>query len=126
MNGTLDQKGDQVETRSGEADSARHTRIKLDWDTTSFAELQIEFDYNPHGDEYLNDPVKDTYFFRSSKGAGFVKNRITDKDSPYKWEYLITLERSTRLVDENAMGTVMRYAGSTVEKIVFRMLSPYE
>lgn len=123
---SLTAQGSGRRIRSGNSDPAQHTRIKLDWNESDVAELQIEFFYKPQGDEYLNDPVKDAYFFRSSKGASFVKNKITDKDTPYKWEYVITLDRVDGLTDSKAMGTVMNYSGITKEQIVLRLLTPYE
>ncbi|HEX2627604.1 MAG TPA: hypothetical protein VHM26_01285 [Chitinophagaceae bacterium] len=112
--------------RTGNSDSSKHTYIKLDWNETDLAELQLEFSYVPKGGGYLNDPMPDTYFFRSSKGAGFVKNKITDKNSPYKSEYLITLNRVDKLSDPNALGTVMVYGGEISEEIRLRILTPYE
>jgi hypothetical protein len=118
------EKGDRKRIRTGNADSSKHTWIKLDWNGSDIAELQIEFNYKPFGDQDLNDPVKDAYFFRSSKGARFEKNAITDKGSPYKWEYVITLHRVDKLVDGRVMGTVMSYGGETEEDIVLRILTP--
>jgi hypothetical protein len=126
IDGRLTGANNASRVRSGNSDSTKHTYIKLDWNEFDLAELQLEFAYIPRVGDYLNDPMPDTYFFRSSKGAGFVKNKITDKNSPYKSEYLITLNRVDKLSDPNALGTVLIYGGEIDEQIRLRILSPYE
>lgn len=123
MGGGLE-KGDRQRIRTGKADSTQHTRIKLDWNGTDYAELQIEFYYKPNGDQDLNDPVKDTYFFRSTQGAKFEEGEMTVKDGPYKHAYVIVLHRVDKLTDNRVMGTVMSYGGETREDIVLRILKP--
>jgi hypothetical protein len=126
IDGTFTGAGNASRIRSGNSDSTKHTYIRLDWNETDLAELQLEFTYKPKVGDYLNDPMPDTYFFRSSKGAGFIKNKITDKNSPYKSEYLITLNRVDKLSDPNTLGTVLVYGGEVSEQIQLRILTPSE
>ncbi|MGC4100546.1 hypothetical protein [Ferruginibacter sp.] len=126
MDGSLDMAGDRRRIHSGNADSANHTKIKLDWNFTDMAELQLEFNYVPKGDDFLNDPAKDSYFFRHTPGSKFEMNKVTDKDSPYKWEYLITFDRQDKITDNNTMNTIMSYGGKQSELVKLRILSPYE